>query len=255
MYNQYNSYMSNIQYQRGDLIIAQSNIKNVSINILKGIVMNNINGGNMIAVKRCGYEQTYAVPINSIVVHVPCTYPKFEEVKAEMLSMSSEDGKEYEHLYNIYKTIDNAKYYVGDYILYTTEDDCTEKNRTALITKLNIDSDDNVYYELINIEGDTIKVYESDIINKSTYEDYQKECKEFELNRFKKSEEPIEEVVCKINTDDPQPTNSDITGIIDSTYDITDNNVSYNRLNELEEKQKKMEKLLKLGISLLLGGI
>ena len=64
----------------------------------------------MIAVKRCGYEQTYAVPINSIVVHVPCTYPKFEQVKAEMLSMSSEDGKEYEHLYNMYKTIDNAKY-------------------------------------------------------------------------------------------------------------------------------------------------
>ena len=62
----YNSYTPNnyIQYRKGDLIIAQSNVKNVSINILKGIVINNINSGNMIAVKMCGYEQTYAVPMN-----------------------------------------------------------------------------------------------------------------------------------------------------------------------------------------------
>ena len=252
----YNSYTPNnyIQYRKGDLIIAQSREKNVSINILKGIVLNNSNGGNIIAVKRCGYEQTYAVPINSIVVHVPFTYPRFEEVKAEMLSMSSEDGKDYEHLYNIYKTIDDAKYYVGDYIFYKTEDDCMEKNRTALITKLNIDSDDNLYYELINTEGDNIRVYESDIVKRSTYEDFQRECKEFELSRRKKSEEPIEEVVCKINND-LQTTNSYITSSVDSTCDIIDNNVSYNRLDELEEKHKKIEKLVKLGISLLLGGI
>ena len=252
----YNSYTPNnyIQYRKSDLIIAQSNVKNVSINILKGIVINSNNGGNIIAVKRCGYEQTYAVPINSIVVHVPCTYPRFEEVKAEMLSMSSEDGKDYEHLYNIYKTIDNAKYYVGDYIFYKAEDDCTENTRTALITKLNIDSDDNIYYELINTEGNNIRVYEPDIIKKSTYEDYQKECKEFELSRCKKSEEHIEEHNIAENNDE-QPTNSYITGIIDSAYDRTDNNVSYNRLDELEEKHKKMEKIVKLGISLLLGGI
>ena len=252
----YNSYTPNnyIQYRKGDLIIAQSREKNVSINILKGIVLNNSNGGNIIAVKRCGYEQTYAVPINSIVVHVPFTYPRFEEVKAEMLSMSSEDGKDYEHLYNIYKTIDDANYYVGDYIFYKTEDDCMEKNRTALITKLNIDSDDNVYYELINTEGDNIRVYESDIVKRSTYEDFQRECKEFEISRSKKSEEPIEEVVCKINND-PKPTNSYITSSVDSTYDRIDNNVSYNRLDELEEKHKKIEKLVKLSISLLLGGI
>ena len=252
----YNSYTPNnyIQYRTGDLIIAQSREKNVSINILKGIVLNGNNGGNIIAVKRCGYEQTYAVPINSIVVHVPCTYPRFEEVKAEMLSMSSEDGKDYERLYNIYKTIDNVKYYVGDYIFYNTEDDSTGNSRPGLITKLNIDSDDNIYYELINIEGDTIRVYESDIVKRSTYEDYQRECEEFEMNRHKKSEEPIEEVVCKINND-LQTTNSYITSSADFVYDRTDNNVSYNRLDELEEKHKKMEKLLKLGISLLLGGI
>ena len=105
--------------------------------ILKGIVINNINSGNMIAVKRCGYEQTYAVPINSIVVHIPCTYPKFEEVKAEMLSMSSEDGEEYEHLYNIYKTIDNAKYYVGDYILYKSPGPTQHENTRLSIIKCN----------------------------------------------------------------------------------------------------------------------
>ena len=237
----YNSYTPNnyIQYRKGDLIIAQSNVKNVSINILKGIVINSNNGGNIIAVKRCGYEQTYAVPINSIVVHVPCTYPRFEEVKAEMLSMSSEDGKDYEHLYNIYKAIDNAKYYVGDYIFYKTEDDCTKNTRTALITKLNIDSDDNVYYELINTEGNNIRVYEPDIVKRSTYEEYQKECKEFEMNRHKKSEEPIEEHNIAENNDE-QTANSYITSIIDSTYDITDNYVSYNRLDVLEEKHKKM---------------
>lgn len=253
----YDSYTPNnyIQYRKGDLIIAQSREKNVSINILKGTVINNITRGNMIAVKRCGYEQTYAVPINSIVVHVPCTYPRFEEVTAEMLSMSSEDGKDYEHLYNIYKTIDNAKYYVGDYIFYKTEDDCTEKNRTALITKLNIDSDDNVYYELINTEGNNIRVYESDIVKRSTYEDFQRECKEFEMSLHKKSEEPIEEHNIVENNNDLQATNSYITSTVDSTYDRIDNNVSYNRLDILEEKHKKMEKIVKLGISLLLGGI
>lgn len=253
----YNSYTPNnyIQYRKGDLIIAQSNVKNVSINILKGIVLNSNNGGNIIAVKRCGYEQTYAVPINSIVVHVPCTYPRFEEVKAEMLSTSSEDGKDYEHLYNIYKIIDNSKYYVGDYIFYNTEDDCTKKVRTALITKLNIDSDDNIYYELINTEGDNIRVYESDIVKRSTYEDFQRECKEFEISNHKKSEEPIEEHNIAENNNDLQTTNSYITSSVDSTYDRIDNNVSYNRLDTLEEKYKKAEKLVKLGISLLLGGI
>ena len=251
----YNSYNPNnyIYYQEGDLIIAQSNAKNVSINILKGIVINNTIGGNMITVKRYGYEQTYVVPVNSIVVHVPCTYPKFEEVKAEMLSMSSEDGKDYEHLYNIYKTIDNAKYYVGYYIFYKTEDDCTENARTALITKLNIDSDDTAYYELINTEGNNIMVYESDIVKRSTYEDYQKECKEFEMRSCKKLEETMEEHNIAENNNDLQTTNSYITSTVDSTYDRIDNNVSCNRLDELEEKHKKAEKLLKLGISLLLG--
>lgn len=249
----YNSYTPNnyTQYRKGDLIIAQSNVKNVSINILKGIVINGNNGGNIIAVKRCGYEQTYAVPINSIVVHVPCTYSKFEEVKAEMLSMSSEDGKDYEHLYNIYKILDNAKYYVGDYIFYKTEDDCTINDRQALITKLNIDSDDNIYYELINTEGNNIRVYESDIVKRSTYEEYQKECKEFEMSRHKKSEEQLEEHSENISNIEKNLHELE-SAVNKNTVNTT---VSYSRLDILEEKHKKAEKLLKLGISLLLGGI
>ena len=75
------------------------------------------------------------------------------------------------------------------------------------------------------------------------------------MHRHKKSEETIEEHNIVENNNDLQATNSYITSTVDSTYDRIDNNVSYNRLDILEEKHKKMEKIVKLGISLLLGGI
>ena len=232
-------------------------------------------GETNITVMRCGYAQTYTVPTKLIVVHVPTIYPRFDELKTELLSMSSEDGKEYERIYNIYKTIDNAEYYIGDYIVcfYKTTDDWIGKFRPCLITKLDIDAEGKLRYEATNIEGYTIWVYESDIMMRSTYEDYQRECREYEISRHNKSEEQIEEhkvtisnlekslhdlegVVYKINGD-LQSVNSSIS--ISTANDggcvRIDDNVSYNRLDVLEEKHKKTEKLLKLGISLLLGGM
>lgn len=274
----YNSYTTNnyIHYREGDLVIAQSKEKNASIKILKGIVIKGDryeDGGNYVTVKRCGYEQTYTVPTKLIVVHVPYIYPRFEELKAEMLSISSENGKEYERLYNMYKTIDSAEYYIGDYIvcLYKTEDEYIGKFRPCLVTKLDIDGDGKLCYEVSNIEGDTIRVYESDIMMSSTYEEYQRECREYEVRRHKKSEEQLEEhnvtisnlektlhdlegVVYKINGD-LQTVNSSISTANDTGCIRIDDNVSYNRLDVLEEKHKKTEKLVKLGISLLLGGI
>lgn len=274
----YNSYTTNnyIHYREGDLIIAQSREKNASIKILKGIVIRGDRyeaGENLVTVKRCGYEQTYTVPTKLIVVHVPSIYPRFDELKSELLSMSSEDGKEYERLYNMYKVFDSAEYYIGDYItcFYNTEDDCFGKFRPCLVTKLDLDAEGKLCYEATNIEGDTIRVYESDIMMRSTYEDFQRECREYEISRHKKSEVRLEEhnvtisnlekslhdlegVVYKINGD-LQTVNSSITTANDSGCIRIDDSVSYNRLDVLEDKHKKTEKLLKLGISLLLGGI
>lgn len=121
LYNVYNQYSANnyIHYQEGDLIIAQSKEDNVSLKLLKGIVIEgeSKDGRNIITVKRYGVDKTYSVPTKLIIVHIPYSYPRFEEFKSEILSMSSEDGKEYERLYNIYKATDNAKYCLGDYIL------------------------------------------------------------------------------------------------------------------------------------------
>lgn len=274
----YNSYTSDnyIHYQEGDLIIAQSREKNASIKILKGIVNRGDrydSGENVVSVKRCGYEQTYMVPTKLIVVHVSSIYPRFEELKAELLSMSSEDGKEYERLYNMYKAFDSAEYYIGDYIVcfYKTEDDCFGKFRPCLITKLDLDAEGKLRYAATNIEGETMWVYESDIMMRSTYEDYQREYREYEIDRHKKSVEQLEEhnvtisnlekslhdlegVVYKINGD-LQTVNSSISTANDSGCIRIDDNVSYNRLDVLEEKHKKTEKLVKLSISLLLGGI
>ena len=249
MDNQYNPYTANnYRYaEEGDLIIAESKEKNVSFKILKGIVIEGIRHtytwGNIVTVKRLEDEKIYTIPVNLIIVCVPSIYYRFDEFKAEILSMSSDDGKYYEQLYNIYKTTDNAKYYVGDYV---------DANGPCLVTKLDVDSNGKLYYEATNIEGDTIKVYESDIKAKSTYDDYQQARREYEISRNDKSEEQYDVTI-------PDT----VTPLCDSVGEIIDDNISYNTIDNvshntfdsLEDKHNKTKKLLKLGIALLLGGI
>ena len=257
MNDQYNTYTTNnYRYcDGGDLIIAESKEKNASIKILKGIVIEGVRRtytcGDVVTVKRLEDEQIYTIPTKLIIVHIPSIYYRFNEFKNEILSMSSEDGKEYERLYNIYKITDNAKYYIGDFI-YTDE--------PCLVTKLDVDSNGKLYYEATNIEGDTIRVYESDIKANSTYEDYQRERKKYEISLNKKSEEQHDIIVSNIETslcdsgseiiDDSISHNA-----VDNVSHNTVDNVSYNVVYSLENKHKKTEKLLKLGIALFLGGI
>lgn len=243
MHNSYNPYTAgnHIHYQEGDLIIAESKEKNASIRILKGIVIEGeryTDSRNIVTVKRIDGERTYTIPTKLIIVHIPSIYYRFNEFKNEILSMSSEDGKAYERLYNVYKTTDNAKYYIGDFIY---------ADSPCLVTKLDVDNKGKLYYEATNIEGDTIRVYESDINASSTYEDYQRERKEYEISLNKKSEEQHD--ITNVIIPDT------VTSLCDSGVETIDNNISYNRFDSLEEKHKKTEKLLKVGIALLLGGI
>ena len=248
MYNQYNPYTAgnHIQYQEGDLIIAESKEKNASIKILKGIVIEGeryTDSRNIVTVKRIDDDRTYTIPTKLIIAHIPSIYYRFNEFKNEILSMSSEDGKEYERLYNVYKTTDNAKYYIGDFI-YTDE--------PCLVTKLDVDSKGKLYYEATNIEGDTIRVYESDIKDSSTYEDYQRERRKYEISINDKSEEQHDVPISNVET---SLCDSVVEAIDDSiSHNIVDG-VSHNTFDSLEDKHKKTEKLLKLGIALLLGGI
>ena len=152
--------------------------------------------------------------------------------------MSSEYGKEYERLYNIYKITDNAKYYIGDFIY---------ADGPCLVTKLDVDSEGKLYYEATNIKGDTIRVYESDIKASSTYEDYQRERRKYEISLNEKSEEQHD--VTNVIIPDT------ITSLCDSAVEIIDDSISHNTFDSLENKHKKIEKLLKLGIALFLGGI
>ena len=267
MYNSYNPYTAgnHIHYQEGDLIIAESKEKNASIKILKGIVIEGeryTDSRNIVSVKRIDDERTYTIPTKLIIVHIPSIYYRFNEFKNEILSMSSEDGKEYERLYNIYKTTDNAKYYIGDFIY---------ADGPCLVTKLDVDSKGKLYYEVTNIKGDTIRVYESDIKSSSTYEDYQRERRKYEISLNEKLEEQYD--ATNVTKPDTVASLCDSGGeIIDDSishnavdnvsYNVVDNvshnavdNVSHNAVDSLENKHKKTEKLLKLGISLLLGGI
>ena len=251
MYNSYNPYTAgnHIHYQEGDLIIAESKEKNASIKILKGIVIEGeryTDSRNIVSVKRIDDERTYTIPTKLIIVHIPSIYYRFNEFKNEILSMSSEDGKKYERLYNIYKITDNAKYCIGDFI-YTDE--------PCLVTKLDIDSEGKLYYEATNIEGDTIRVYESDIKASSTYEDYQRERRKYEISLNEKSEEQHD--VTNVTIPDTVASLCDSGGEIidDSILHNTVDNVSHNVVDSLENKHKKTEKLLKLGIALFLGGI
>ena len=152
--------------------------------------------------------------------------------------MGSDDGKEYERLYNIYKTTDNAKYYIGDYV---------DANGPCLVTKLDIDSKGKLYYEATNIEGNTIKLYESDIKATSTYNDYQQARREYEISCNKKLEEQYD--ASNVNIPDS------VTSLCDSGVEIIDDGVSYNTFDSLEDKHNKTKKLLKLGIALLLSRI
>ena len=243
MHNSYNPYTAgnHIHYQEGDLIIAESKEKNASIKILKGIIVEGeryADGRNIVTVKRLDDERTYTIPTKLIIVHIPSIYYRFDEFKNEILSMSSEDGKEYERLYNIYKITDNAKYYIGDFI---------NADGPCLVTKLDVDSEGKLYYEATNIEGDTIRIYESDIKASSTYEDYQRERREYEISLNDKSEEQHD--VTNVIIPDT------VTSLCDSGVETIDNNISYNRFDSLEDKHTKTEKLLKLSIALFLGGI
>ena len=248
----YNPYTANnYRYaEEGDLIIAESKEKNVSFKILKGIVIEGIRctytWGDIVTVKRLEDEKIYTIPTKLIIVCVPSIYYRFDEFKAEILSMSSDDGKEYERLYNIYKTTDNAKYYIGDFV---------DANGPCLVTKLDVDSKGKLYYEATNIEGDTIKLYESDIKAKSTYNVYQQARREYEISCNKKSEEQYD--VTNVTIPDI------VTPLCDYVGEIIDDNISYNTIDNvshntfdpLEDKHNKTKKLLKLGIALLLGGI
>ena len=252
MDNQYNPYTANnYRYaEEGDLIIAESKEKNVSFKILKGIVIEGIRHtytwGDIVTVKRLEDEKIYTIPTKLIIVCVPYIYYRFDEFKAEILSMSSDDGKEYEQLYNIYKTTDNAKYYIGDFV---------DANGPCLVTKLAVDSKGKLYYEATNIGGNTIKLYESDIKAKSTYDDYQRACREYEISCNKKSEEQYDATNVTIP--------DSVTSLCDPKVEIIDDNISYNTIDNvshntfdsLEDKHNKTKKLLKLGIALLLGVI
>ena len=252
MHNSYNPYTAgnHIHYQEGDLIIAESKEKNASIKILKGIIIEGARStytwGDIVTVRRLDDGRTYTIPTKLIIVHIPSIYYRFDEFKNEILSMSSEDGKEYERLYNIYKTTDNAKYCIGDFI-YTDE--------PCLVTKLDIDSEGKLYYEATNIEGDTIRVYESDIKASSTYEDYQRERRKYEISLNEKSEEQYDATNVTIPNTVASLCDSGVEAIDDSISHNTIDNVSHNTVDLLENKHKKTEKLLKLGIALFLGGI
>ena len=160
--------------------------------------------------------------------------------------MSSDDGKEYERLYNIYKTTDNAKYYIGDFV---------DANGPCLVTKLDVDSKGKLYYEATNIEGDTIKLYESDIKAKSTYDDYQQACREYEISCNKKLEEQYDATNVTIADIGTPLCDSEIEIIDDGVSSNTVDRDSHNTFDSLEDKHNKTKKLLKLGIALLLGGI
>ena len=273
MNDQYNTYTTNnYRYcDRGDLIIAESKEKNASIKILKGIVIEGVRStytwGDIVTVKRLEDEQIYTIPTKLIIVHIPSIYYRFNEFKNEILSMSSEDGKEYERLYNIYKITDNAKYCIGDFI-YADE--------PCLVTKLDVDSNGKLCYEATNIEGDTIRVYESDIKASSTYEDYQRERRKYEISLNKKSEEQHyvtisngETSLCESGGEiiDDSISHNAVDNVshnavdnvshntVDNVSHNTVDNVSHNVVDSLENKHKKTEKLLKLGIALFLGGI
>ena len=244
MNDQYNTYTTNnYRYcDGGDLIIAESKEKNASIKILKGIIIEGVRStytwGDIVTVRRLEDEQIYTIPTKLIIVHIPSIYYRFDEFKNEILSMSSEDGKEYERLYNVYKPTDNAKYYIGDFIYA----DCP-----CLVTKLDVDSNGKLYYEATNIEGDTIKVYESDIKAKSTYNDYQQARREYEIGHNEKLEEQYD--VTNVTIPDI------VTPSYDSEIEIINDEVSHNAVDSLEDNHNKTKKLLKLGIALLLGGI
>ena len=275
MHNSYNPYTAgnHIHYQEGDLIIAESKEKNASIKILKGIVIEGeryTDSRNIVTVKRIDDGRTYTIPTKLIIVHIPSIYYRFNEFKNEILSMSSEDGKAYERLYNIYKTTDNAKYYIGDFIY---------ADGPCLVTKLDVDSKGKLCYEVTNIKGDTIRVYESDIKASSTYEDYQRERRKYEISLNEKSEEqydatnitipntvaPLCDSTVELSDDSILHNTFDNVSynVVDNvSYNTVDNvshntvdNVSHNVVDSLENKHKKTEKLLKLGIALFLGGI
>ena len=251
MDNQYNPYTAGnyIHYQEGDLIIAESKEKNASIKILKGIIIEGeryTGSINIVTVKRLDDDRTYTIPTKLIIVRVPSIYYRFDEFKNEILSMSSEDGKEYERLYNVYKTTDNAKYYIGDFIY--TDGPC-------LVTKLDVDSNGKLYYEATNIEGDTIKVYESDIKAKSTYNDYQQARREYEIGHNEKLEEQYDVTNVTIPVTVTPSYDPEIEIIDDSVSNNAVDNVPHNVVDSLEDNHNKTKKLLKLGIALLLGGI
>ena len=226
-----------------------------------------------IKVQAVGTDNIYTLNTNLICVHIPATYPRFNEITMEISTMSYEDGEDYKHLYNVYKMYDNAKYHIGDYVTsyYKTETDCIGKFRSCVVANVDIDDNGTICYDVITIEDKTLRIPESDIYLDSSREEYQQECREYKRSRQEASEvrianhdasisnietsiHDLESVVAKLQGDLQGTNNSINTANSGGVITISDD-VRFNRLDVLEEKQRKTQKLVKLGISLLLGGI
>ena len=83
---------------------------------------------------------------------------------------------------------------------------------------------------------------------------YGKGCPFYNVIWYDASIHDLESVVAKLQGDLQGTNNSINTANSGGVITISDD-VRFNRLDVLEEKQRKTQKLVKLGISLLLGGI
>ena len=253
-YTKHKDYANFTKYRTGDFVVAVSNDKYAKMKVLKGIVTFKEAyeySDSRIKVQAIGTDNIYTLNTNLICVHIPTTYPRFNELTMEISTMSSENRQDYENIYNCYKLIDASVYSIGDYVQTAS---WAKVFDYGIITDIGLNSTKDDLLYTINTIHNGIQYFRSSDIVKSTFADYSNEKEAYDNSSKFKIDEKLQDTSAHIR--DLESQIYDLKGVITATNScISIDSGGYTRLDELEEKQRKTQKLVKLGISLLLGGI
>ena len=236
-------------YQTSEIVIAE----NSKGTILIGLVVKNkgyINGDTVYSVKDFS-GQVWDVQAKLIKWSLPLTSPCYEEFLTEIKATTKRSVAEYKDIYFKMLTLKNALYYPGDYVYIGSLDDY------GIIKSVGCSYDNLSAEYVISTIHNNDKICIENAIRKATYEEYKRA---YDSMNFTQPNEHLAKAIYQIEKLDEQvnylmgesiKNRDDIKSIttVDQKISLADD-CCIPKLDSLEDRFKKHEKLTKLLIAL-----